>query len=94
MRRYEVLRNYRDRVGAEEFKRIYAQYQSPANRLFMEAAIGRRHVLIWDLGEAGNHLAAQYYIDAGGRFLMDDVPHEKRARLARLLQHLRQSTSR
>jgi hypothetical protein len=42
MRRYEVLRDYRDMVGEEEFRRVFARYQSPANRILLEAAIGRR----------------------------------------------------
>ncbi len=94
MRRYEVLRNYRSQVGEREFKRVYAQYQSPANRLFLEAAIGRRHLLVWDLGEAGNHLAGQYYVEVDGKFLLDDEPNEERAQLARVLHRLRGSTSR
>jgi hypothetical protein len=94
MRRYEVLRDYRNQVGEAEFKRVYGQYQSPANRLFMEAAIGRRHLLVWDLGDAGNHLAGQYYVEVDGKFVLDDEPNEERGQLARVLQHLRQSTSR
>ena len=94
LRRYEVLRDYRERVGEQEFKRVFAQYQSPANRILLEAAIGPRRMLVWDLGQAGNHLAAQYYIDVGGTFLMDDVPHEERTQLARVLRHLRETTSR
>ncbi len=93
MRRYEVLRDYRNQVGEEEFKRVYAKYESPANRLFMEAAIGRRRLLVWDLGEAGNHLAGQYYVEVDGKFLLDDEPNEDRAQLARLLQMLRKRTT-
>jgi hypothetical protein len=93
-RRHEVLRDYRNSVGEEEFKRVYARYMVPANRLIMEAAIGRRRLLVWDLGEAGNHLAAQYYIEVDGRFLMDDIPHEERSRLTRVLRHLRDTYAR
>lgn len=89
MRRYEVLRAYRAQVGEQEFKRVYAQYQSPANRIYMEAAIGRRHLLVWDLGEAGNHLAGQYYVEVNGEFLLDDEPNKERAQLARVLQAFR-----
>lgn len=93
MRRYEVLRDYRNLVGEAEFRRVYAQYQSPANRFFMEAAIGRRHLLVWDLGEAGNHLAGQYYIEVDSKFLLDDEPNAERAQLARLLQALHKRTT-
>jgi hypothetical protein len=59
-RRLEVLRDYRQAVGEEEFKRIYGRYFAPENRVIMEAAIGQRRLIVWNLGEAGNHLAGQY----------------------------------
>lgn len=92
-RRREVLRDYRDSVGDEEFKRVFARYMAPANRLIMEAAIGQRRLLVWDLGEAGNHLAGQYYIQVGGKFLLDDEPSEERAKLHRVLEALRKRTT-
>ena len=45
-RRFEVLRDYRESVGEEEFKRVFAQYFFPQNRLLAEIAIGRRRLLI------------------------------------------------
>jgi hypothetical protein len=84
-RRYEVLRDYRDRVGELEFKRVFTQYLLPDNRLIAEIAIGARRLLIWDLAEAGHHLAGQYYIEIDGKFVMDDVPNEERSRLQRIL---------
>lgn len=93
-RRYEVLRDYRNSVGDEEFKRVFARYMAPANRLVMEAAIGRRRLLVWDLGEAGNHLAGQYYVEVGGKFLLDDEPNEERSKLRRVLEAYRRQTAR
>ena len=40
-RRLEVLRAYRDKVGEEEFRRVYARYFAPENRLIAELAISR-----------------------------------------------------
>ncbi len=93
-RRYEVLSDYRRSVGEDEFKRVFARYLAPANRLIVEAAIGRRHLLVWDLVEAGNHLAGQYYVRVDGRFLLDDEPNEERSRLQRVLEQYRKQVSR
>ena len=92
--RYEVLRDYHESVGEEEFKRVYARYFDPANRLLAEAAIGRRRLLIWALGEADNHLAGLYFVEVNGRFVLDDLPHAERAELQRVLQAYRQEKRR
>ena len=88
-RRYEELARYRDAVGESEFKRVYSQFFAPANRVVAEVAIGAHRLLIWDLGEAGHRLDGQYYVQAEGRFLMDEVPGEMRSRLRRVLEAYR-----
>lgn len=93
-RRREVLKNYRDQVGEDEFRRVYARYFDPQNRLVAEAAFGRRRLLIWDLGEAGNHLVGQFFIEVEGRYLLDDVPSAERAELERVLQAYRRQAKR
>ena len=93
-RRYEVLRDYRKEVGEEEFKRVYGRYFDPVNSLVAEAALGKRRLLIWNLGEAGNHLAGQFFIKVDGAFVLDDVPSPERAQLQRLLADYRKRTSR
>jgi hypothetical protein len=85
-RRLEVLRDFRNAVGEDEFKRLFGRYFSPQNRILMEAALGKRRVLIWHLGEVGNQLAGQYFIELEGKFVMDDVPNEERTKLQRLLE--------
>jgi hypothetical protein len=83
-RRLEVLRDYRKRVGEEQFKRAFARYiETP---LVAEVALGPRRLLVWDLAD---HLAGQYYIEHEGRFVMDDVPSPARAELARILREFR-----
>lgn len=93
-RRYEVLRDYRNEVGEEAFKRLYARYFDRTNRLVAEAALGPRRLLIWDLGEAGNPLAGQFFIEVEGRYVLDDVPSAERAELQRLLEDYRKRASR
>ena len=88
-RRLEVLRAYRDKVGEEEFRRVYARYFAPENRLIAEVAVGPRRLLVWDLGDAGHHIAGQVYVESGGRFLLDDVPSRERAELRALLKNYR-----
>jgi len=90
-RRYEVLRDYLASVGEAEFKRVFGQYLSPANRVVAEIALERHRLIIWDLAEADHRLAGQYYVEVDGRFLMDDVPSETRAALQRILQSYRAS---
>ena len=92
-RRYEVLQDYRARVGDQEFKRVYAQYFFPENHVVAELAIGPRHLVIWELGEAGRQLTAQYFVDVDGKFLMDDVPSEERRKLRRLLDAYRKDNA-
>lgn len=87
-RRFEVLRDYRQSVGEDEFKRVFTQYFYPENRLLAEIAIGRHRLLIWELKNAGQ-LAGQYFVEVEGRYLMDDVPSETRTRLRRVLEAYR-----
>jgi hypothetical protein len=88
-RRFEVLRDYRTAVGEEEFKRIFGRYFAPENRLIAEVALGRHRLLVWILGEAGEELAGQYYVEVEGRFLMDDVPSAERSELRQVLERIR-----
>lgn len=93
-RRLETLRQFRSTVGEEQFKRLFGRFFSPENRIVMEAAIGEHRLLVWELGEAERKLAGQYYVAAGGRFLMDDVPSERRAELQRVLDGYRKQSGR
>jgi len=87
--RFEILRDYRDSVGEDEFKRVFGRFLEPDNRLIAEVAIGPRRLLVWELGEAGNQLAGQFYVEVDGRFLLDDVPSRERAELRRVLRRYR-----
>ena len=88
-RRFEVLRAYRESVGADEFKRVFAQYLAPGNRLVAEIGIDRHRLLIWDLREGAMQLAGQYFVEVDGRYLVDDVPNDARARLREVLEAYR-----
>lgn len=88
-RRFEVLRDYRDSVGEEEFKRIFGRFLAPENRLIAEVAIGPRRLLVWALGEAGGHVAGQFYVAVDGKFVLDDVPSRERDELRRVLRRYR-----
>jgi hypothetical protein len=91
-RRAAVLRDYIASVGEAEFRRVYGQYLYRQNRVIAEVAIGRRRLIIWDLGTADHRLAGQYYIETDGRFLMDDRPGPERLALQRVLaEHRKQA---
>jgi hypothetical protein len=87
------LRDYRASVGEDEFKRVFAQYLDPENRIVAEIAIGPHRLIVWDLGAAAHHVAGQYYVEVEGRFLMDDVPSETRSNLRRVLQSYRKAAT-
>ena len=89
-RRFEVLREYRDSVGGEEFKRVFAQYFVPENRLLAEITIDNHSLLVWDLkGESATRIAGQYFVEVDGRYLMDDVQNDVRSRLRLVLEAYR-----
>jgi hypothetical protein len=90
-RRAEVLQEFRDRVGEEEFKRVFARFADPQNLLLAEMAIGAHRLLIWYLSEPAEHLAGQFYVEVEGRFVMDDMPNETRTSLRRVLQAYRKA---
>jgi hypothetical protein len=92
-RRFEVLRDYRAAVGEAEFKRIFSRFLEPENPVLAEIAMDKHRLIIWDLGEARHQLAAQYYVEVEGRFLMDDVPSQARSDLRRILQAYRNEKS-
>ena len=88
-RRFEVLRDYRESVGAEEFKRVFAQYLTPANQLVAEIAIDNHRLLVWDLHEGATRIAGQYFVEVDGKYLVDDVPNDVRTQLRWVLEAYR-----
>ena len=87
--RYDVLRAYRDWVGPDEFKRVYAQYFSPRSKVVAKIDIGRYCLLIWRL-DGADRLAGQFYVEIGDRYLFDDVPSAERGQLRLLLDAYRE----
>jgi hypothetical protein len=92
-RRAEVLREFRSRVGEEEFKRVYREYLAPGNRVIAEIALGPRRLVVWQLGTAKDRVAGQYFVLVDGRFLMDDERSSEREALAQTLNSYRRSTN-
>ena len=91
-RRFEVLLDYRQSVGEDEFKRVFTQYFFPENRLLAEIGIGSHRLLIWQLKDGAlqsSQLAGQYFVEVEGRYLIDDVPNQTRANLRRVLEAYR-----
>jgi hypothetical protein len=94
-RRFEVLRDYQKDVGEEAFKRVFAQYFFPENRLVAEIAIDNHRLLLWELktgakpGAETTALAGQYFVEIEGRYLVDDIPNDQRTRLRWVLEAYR-----
>jgi len=87
-RRFEVLREYHASVGDEGFRKVFAEYFEPGNRIVAELAMGEHSLLVWHLRGADRY-AGQYYVRVEGKVLMDDVPSQERVRLRRLLEAVR-----
>ena len=87
--RLALLRTYLNTVGEDKFRSVFGELLSPQSRLVAEVALGPRRLLIWEIEGAGNQLTGQFYVEANGKFLMDDVPSAERAQLARVLQRFR-----
>ena len=88
-RRFEVLRDYRESVGEDEFKRVFAQYLAPANQLVAEIAIDKHRLLVWDLREGASRIAGQFFVEIDGKVLVDDVPNDVRTQLRWVLEAYR-----
>lgn len=88
-RRFEVLREYRESVGVDEFKRVFAQYFVPENPLLAEFVIGKHSLLIWDLKDGASRIAGQYFVEIDGRYFLDDVPNDERTSLRWVLDAYR-----
>jgi len=88
-RRAEVLREFRARVGDEEFKRVYGEYLAPENHIVAELALGPRRLIVWKLGTAGDRVVGQYYVRVDDRFVLDDERSPERAELTRALAKYR-----
>ncbi len=87
-RRFEVLRDYRQAVGEDEFRQVYAQYFLPENRLVAEVIMAGHSLLVWHM-KRNDRYAGQYYVQVEGKVLMDDTPSETRTRLSRVLDAIR-----
>ena len=85
-RRFEELLTFRERFGEEEFKRVFAQYYLPENRLVAEIAIEKHRLLIWNLRDSATRIAGQFFVEVDGRYLMDDRPNDVRTQLHRVLE--------
>lgn len=93
-RRREVLESYRAKVGDGTFRDLYARYLEPQNHVMAEVAIGAHRLLVWSLGDAEGQVAGQFFVEVGGRFLMDDVPSATRRDLRLVLEHYRRRAPR
>jgi hypothetical protein len=87
-RRFEELRNFQQAYGEEEFKRVFAEYFAPENRLVAEIVIGPHSLLVWDQKRA-SRIAGQFFVSLDGRYFVDDVPSDTRTRLRWVLEAYR-----
>ena len=86
--RYARLRESFEGWSEDDFRRTYARYFAPENRIVGEVAIDGHRLLMWHLRDT-DHVAAFFLVDIDGRLLLDDVPNPTRASLRRVLEAYR-----
>lgn len=88
-RRFEVLQDYRRTIGDDEFRRVFAEYFDPKNKLLGEIVIGPHSLLVWNQ-TATKTIAGQFFVRMDdGRYLVDDIPNTTRTSLRQVLQAYR-----
>ena len=88
-RRFEVLQDYRRSIGDDEFRRVFAEYFDPKNKLVAEIVIGPHSMLVWNQ-TASKNIAGQFFVKMDdGRYLVDDIPNSTRSSLRQVLQAYR-----
>ena len=88
-RRFEVLQDYRRTIGDDEFRRVFAEYFDPKNRLLAEIVIGPHSMLVWNQ-TATSTVAGQFFVKMDdGRYLVDDIPNSTRTDLRQVLEAYR-----
>jgi hypothetical protein len=84
-----VLQDYRRSIGDDEFRRVFAEYFDPKNKLLAEVVIGPHSMLVWNQTSTST-LAGQFFVKMDdGRYLVDDVPNPVRASLRQVLEAYR-----
>ena len=86
--RFERLHEALQGWNEEDFRRAYSRYLSPESRIVAEIAIEPHRMLIWRLADI-DHLIGFFFVEVEGKFLLDDVPGERRSRLRRVLEAYR-----
>jgi len=87
-RRFEEFRAFQQAYGEAEFKRVFTEYFDPENRLVGEIVIGPHSLLIWHQKQV-SRFAGQFFVDVGGKYLVDDVPNDTRTQLRWVLEAYR-----
>ncbi|HXR57916.1 MAG TPA: hypothetical protein VN747_01225 [Burkholderiales bacterium] len=88
-RRFEVLQDYRRTIGDDEFRRVFAEYFDPKNKLLAEVVIGPHSMLVWNQANTST-LAGQFFVKMDdGRYLVDDIPNPVRTSLRQVLDAYR-----
>jgi len=86
--RYARLRESFEGWSELDFRRAYARYFDPGNRIVGEVSIDGHRLLIWHLRDT-DYLAAFFLVEIEDRLLIDDVPNATRANLRRVLEAYR-----
>lgn len=85
----EKYRQYRERLGDADFRKMFTSYFDGSSTYTHELTIGSHHLLlIEDTDNAA--LAAQFYEARDGKFLVDEKPSPERDQLGKLFMAIRE----
>jgi hypothetical protein len=78
----------KERVGDEEFKKMYADYFTEKAKLKYHFSLGKSHMLIVHSEDMGIDMA-QFYIEVGKKVVMDERGSAEKDRLGKIFQQLK-----
>lgn len=88
-RTYAKYERYIERLGAAEFKKMFATYFVGGASYTHELVIGEHHMLLIE-DPSDDTIAAQFYVLTDGKYLVDEKPGRERDQLGRIFMAVRE----
>lgn len=88
-RTYTKYEKYLERIGPAEFKKMFASYFVGGASFTHELIIGAHHMLLVE-DSTDDTIAAQFYVVADGKYLIDEKPSPERDQLGAIFNAVRE----
>ena len=83
---------YKERLGAAEFQKMFTEYFNGKGAIKYEFVIGDHHMLLLTSPEGDGELSAQMYVKTGDKYLVDESESPQFDQLGRLFSAVREGT--